>query len=181
MDDSKLSVMRKICKVISLILYYGIAKHLPNYSFPGGVFYNWIRIKLLKNILPIGDKNKIMRNVYVGDGDRISVGNNCRINEGVRLCNVTIGDNVMIARNHVFIGAQHKFERTDIPMVEQGFEWDKLTIIENDIWIGINVVIMPGIRVKSGCIIAAGAILTKDTESYGIYGGNPARILGKRK
>jgi len=174
-------MVNKIIKIISLIFYYGLAKHLPNYSSPGGKIYNWIRIICLKRIIQLGKHCKIMRGVYVGDGDRISIGNNCRINEGIRLCNVKIGDNVLVARNHVFIGAQHKFDRTDIPMVEQGFEWGNQTIIKNDVWIGLNCLIMPGVIVEDGCIIGGGAVLTKNTEPYGIYVGNPAKLVKKRK
>lgn len=174
--------MIPIKKIFYLIIYYGIAKNLPNYSFPGGKFYNWLRIFCLKRILEnLGDDCLIMRNIYVGDGDRISIGNKCKINEGVRLCNVIIGDNVLIARNHVFVGAQHKFDRTDIPMVEQGFEWKSPTMIKNDVWIGINCIIMPGLSVEEGCIIGGGAVLTINTEKYGIYVGNPAKLIKKRK
>ena len=122
-----------------------------------------------------------MRKIYIGDGDRISIGDNCKINEGCRLCNVQIGNNIMIARNHVFIGAQHNHNKTDIPMIEQGFTWGKPTIIRDDVWIGINVVIMPGVEIARGCIIASGSIVTKDTESYGIYGSGTARLIKKRK
>lgn len=172
--------MKKIKKIISLIFYYGVFSHLPNDSFPGGKFYNWLRIFCLKRILPIGENCRIQRNVYVGDGDRIRIGNNCRINEGIRLCNVKIGDNVLIARCHVFVGAQHKFDRVDIPMVEQGFDWGEPTIIKDDVWIGINCLIMPGLVIEKGSILGGGSIMTKNSEPYGIYVGNPAKMIKKR-
>ena len=169
-------------KIFYLFIYYALASRLPNYAIPGGKFYNWFRVFCLKRILDsMGNNCRIMRNVYVGDGDKITIGSNCKINEGVRLCNVIIRDNVMIARNHVFIGAQQKFGRIDIPMVNQGVDWKKPTIINDDVWIGINCIIMPGIIISKGCIIAAGAVITKDTEDYGIYGGNPARLIKNRK
>jgi maltose O-acetyltransferase len=175
-----MKLIKKIIKYFFLLLYYGIAYNLPNYSFPGGRFYNWFRVFCLKRILPIGNNCRIMRKVYIGDGDRILIGNGNKINEGVRLCNVNIGDFVMIARNHTFIGAQHNYKKTDIPMSLQGYEWGPPTKIDNDVWIGINVIIMPGVHVQEGCIIGAGAVLTHNTEKFSIYAGNPAKIIKRR-
>ncbi|ELT5784431.1 hypothetical protein R6191_001668 [Campylobacter upsaliensis] len=47
-------------------------------------------------------------------------------------------------------------------------------IVEDDVWIGANVTIMPGVRLRRGCIIGAGAVLTKDTDEFGVYAGIPA-------
>tara|TARA_R110002050_G_scaffold74772_4_gene160147 strand:+ start:51082 stop:51684 length:603 start_codon:yes stop_codon:yes gene_type:complete len=53
-------------------------------------------------------------------------------------------------------------------------------IIKNDVWIGLNVVIMSGITIGDGAVIAAGSLLTKDVGDYEIWGGNPAILLKKR-
>jgi chloramphenicol O-acetyltransferase type B len=54
------------------------------------------------------------------------------------------------------------------------------TKIENDVWIGANVTIMPGVKIGSGAVIATGSIVTKNVEPYTIVGGNPAKIIKKR-
>lgn len=54
------------------------------------------------------------------------------------------------------------------------------TIIENDVWIGFNVTIMPGVRVGNGAILAANSVITKDVGNYCIVGGNPAVLIRKR-
>lgn len=54
------------------------------------------------------------------------------------------------------------------------------TVIENDVWIGDNVIILPGIIIGTGAVLAAGAIVTKDVEPYAIVGGNPAKLIRKR-
>ncbi|MBA2852439.1 chloramphenicol O-acetyltransferase type B [Methanococcus maripaludis] len=54
------------------------------------------------------------------------------------------------------------------------------TIIENDVWIGANVTIMPGVKIGSGAVIATGSIVTKEVPPYTIVGGNPAKIIKKR-
>lgn len=52
--------------------------------------------------------------------------------------------------------------------------------IGHDVWIGCNAVIMPGVKVDNGAIVAAGSIVTKSVPAYAIVGGNPARIIGHR-
>lgn len=54
------------------------------------------------------------------------------------------------------------------------------TIIGNDVWIGYDAMIMPGVKVGDGAIIASGAAVTKDIEAYSIVGGNPAQLIRKR-
>jgi acetyltransferase-like isoleucine patch superfamily enzyme len=168
-------------KNIKLFLYYLIASKLPDYAFPGGRFYNKIRISLLRSAVSIGEKCRIQKNIYVGDGNNVSIGNYCRINDDVKLDNVKIGNYVLIARRTQILGKTHQFTDTNVPMVLQKGDTLGQSIIEDDVWIGLNVIIMPNITIKKGCIIAAGAVLTKNTEEYGIYGGVPAKLIRKRK
>ena len=55
-----------------------------------------------------------------------------------------------------------------------------VTHIEDDLWIGAKVIITPGKILKKGSIIGAGCVLTKDTDSYEIWGGNPGKLIRKR-
>lgn len=74
----------------------------------------------------------------------------------------------------------HNIERTDIPMGQQGMRVSEV-VIGNDVWIGMRVVIMPGVRIGNGVVIGAGAVVTKDVPDYAIVGGVPARIIKFRK
>lgn len=167
-------------KKFSLFLYYLFASKLPDYAFPGGKIFNRIRILLLRRVINIGKSCRIQKRVYVGNGNNISIGNHCRINDNVKLDNVKIGNYVLIARRTQILGKMHRFDDINTPMLLQKAEIQKTTIIEDDVWIGLNVIIMPGLHIKKGCIIAAGAVLTKSTEEYGIYGGIPAKLIKKR-
>ncbi|HEY4148743.1 MAG TPA: acyltransferase [Chitinophagaceae bacterium] len=169
--------MRKI----KLILYYMFFSRLPNSWWPGGKLYNKLRTACLKGVIRLGKNNKIQRSVYVGNGNQIVIGDNCSINELVRLDNVTIGNNVMIARESVVLGKMHESADPDVPMTSQGVKDVKATIIEDDVWLGLRVIIMPGVKISTGCILAAGCVVTKDTEPYGIYGGVPAKLIKMRK
>jgi acetyltransferase-like isoleucine patch superfamily enzyme len=168
-------------KKIKLLFYYLFFSKLPNSWWPGGRFFNKLRVACVRSIIPTGKNIKIQRSVYIGSGNNIVIGNNCQINELARLDNVTIGNNVMIARESIILGKMHESSAVDVPMNEQGVKDVKRTIIEDDVWLGLRVVVMPGVTISQGTIVAAGAVVTKDTEPFGIYGGVPAKLIKKRK
>jgi maltose O-acetyltransferase len=168
-------------RIVSLILYYLLASKLFSSYVPGGKIFNALRVVLLKNILPMGEGCEIQPHVYVGKGRNIRIGSYCQINEGVRLLDVTIGDYVMIAPFvNILGGKAHSYDRTDIPMIKQEETYKGSVIVEDDVWIAINAVILAGVRIGKGSIIAAGSVVTKDVPSYSIVGGIPAKIIKYR-
>ncbi|MBN1159473.1 MAG: acyltransferase, partial [Bacteroidales bacterium] len=74
----------------------------------------------------------------------------------------------------------HGFDDVEIPMNLQPKKKEDPTIIEDNVWIGTRVIIMPGHRISTGCIIGAGAVVTKDTFRNGIYAGVPAKLIKYR-
>ena len=121
----------------------------------------------------------VLRNV----GNSLKIGNNVGINHycfiGVR-GDIVIGDNVIFGPRVNIFSENHNYKDLDIPIKNQGVTKDK-TIIGSDVWIGANASIMSGVEIGDGCIIAAGAVVTKDIPSYSIVGGVPAKILKNRK
>lgn len=101
-----------------------------------------------------------------------------------------IGNYVSIARNVTFIlGGNHQQSTiTSFPLYSRLIELqpgkDALTkgpiIIEDEVWIGYGAILLSGIRICKGAIIAAGAVVTKDVPAYAIVGGNPAKIIRYR-
>ena len=87
----------------------------------------------------------------------------------------------MMGTDVVVITRNHSFERTDIPMMDQGFEEERPVVIGNDVWIGDRVIILPGVHVGDGAVLAAGAVVTKDVPEYAIVGGTPAKVIRMRK
>ena len=167
-------------KKIRLLLYYCFSSKLPNSWFPGGKLYNKIRRANLRGVVSVGGNTKIQRGVYIGSGNNVSIGRNCQVNENTRLDNVQIGNHVMIARECIVLGKMHENSSAELPMSEQGVKPVQPTIIEDDVWLGLRVIVMPGVTIRKGCIVAAGAVLTKDTEPYGVYAGVPAKRIKNR-
>jgi len=123
-------------------------------------------------------------NLYGGEaGVGLKVGNNSSIGPYSYIgCSgyIEIGDNVMMSPRVSIYSENHNFSETDRPMIEQGVT-RSFVIIEDDCWIAANAVILAGVTVGKGSVIAAGSIVTKDVPPYSIVGGNPARIIKSRK
>lgn len=115
---------------------------------------------------------------------RLVIGRRTSINEfnNIRAANgeIVIGDNCLIAQYVSIIAANHSTMK-DIPIREQPADLSRNTVhIGDDVWIGANAVILPGVRIGSGAIIAAGSVVTGDIEEYVIAAGVPARVLRSR-
>ena len=115
----------------------------------------------------------------------IIIGDECSLNE---FCFLGVGDGGnLVMGSYVRIGAGtcistliYNHDRTDIPMYAQGVT-NKDVTIEEDVWIGMNATILPGVKIGKGAIIGAGSVVTKDVEPYSVMAGNPAKLLRKRK
>lgn len=111
-----------------------------------------------------------------GVGD-VAIGENTLIGMGnVIIGPVTIGNNVIFAQNIVASGLNHTYQNPDLPILAQGVT-TALIVVEDDCWIGANVVITAGTRVGKHCVIAAGAVVTKDIPPYSVAVGNPAKVI----
>jgi len=116
-------------------------------------------------------------------GGAITIGRNCSINSFAALYGhggLIVGDNVRIAAHSSIFPGNHVFEDATIPIVEQGVLMKGIRI-EDDVWIGAVVIVLDGVTIKKGCVIAAGSVVSKTTEDYGIYMGTPAKLHKKRQ
>ena len=167
-------------KFFYLLLYYSIGKRLPSSYFPFGKFFNWFRIFTLKHHIEIGRKTLIQQGFRFGTKNKITIGNECRINENVYIQSAFIGNYVLIAPNVAILASSHIFANKSIPIVYQGDTTIKPVIIEDNVWIGRNAIILPGVRIGKGAIVGAGAVVTKNIPQEAIVGGVPARVLKYR-
>ncbi|HIJ02604.1 TPA: acetyltransferase [Candidatus Woesearchaeota archaeon] len=169
-------------KKLNILVYYLFAQHLPKSTFPGGKIYKKIRYLLLKKVFKYCGKNiNIENNAYIGNGSGIRIGNNSGIGERCQLYGkINIGSDVMMAPDVIILTRNHNIKRKDIPMRLQGMDEEKQVTIEDDVWIGTRAIIMPGVTIRRGSVIAAGSIVTKDVEAYTIVAGIPAKVIKMR-
>lgn len=176
--------MKNIFRVLFLILYYGFAQYLPgSYTPIFGKLYNSIRIWCVKHIFKkCGKISTIDRKAYFGTGRNIEIGDYSGIGANCIVPNNTIiGKYVMMAPEVHIVANNHNFNDVSKPMCFQGSPKNPpITIIEDDCWIGVRVIMTPGRHIKKGTIVAAGSVLTKDFDEYSIVGGNPAKLIRKR-
>ena len=116
-------------------------------------------------------------------GGHIRLGRNCTVNPFTILYGhggLEIGDDVRIAAHTVIIPANHIFRDPETKIRQQGLS-KKGIVIESDVWIGANCVVLDGVTVGAGSIVAAGAVVTADVPAGCIVGGVPAKPIGERK
>lgn len=107
----------------------------------------------------------------------LKIGDNAWIGEGVwidNIADVKIGDNVCISQGAYLCTGNHDWSKQAFDLMT------KPIFIENGVWVGAKAIICPGVRLKSYSVITAGSVMTKDTEPYMIYQGNPATATKQR-
>ncbi len=93
---------------------------------------------------------------------------------------ISIGNSVLIAGNCYIGGGRYITDRLDIPMMEQGVFTRGTITIQDDVWLGASAVVLDGVKIGKGCIVGAGAVVTKDLPDYAIAAGVPAKIIKMR-
>ena len=169
-----------IKRKIGALIYYSVAQHLPpSYS---GMKLGQRKLRQFCGKLMLrscGKKVNIEKNAMFSS--RVSLGDYSGIGVNAKIYGTcTIGNYVMMGEDCTIICRNHKHDRTDIPMMHQGFESERPVTIGDDVWIGDRVTILPGVEIGNGCIIAAGAVVTHSIPAYSIAAGVPARVIRKR-
>lgn len=158
----------KILKFFGFFILNSLLNKIPFYN----IRYYGYRYIFQMNI---NSSVSILRNVKFLYPKNITIGNNSIINWSVlidgRGSKVIIGNNVDIAPEVNIWTLQHDPD-SQIHEVKSAE-----TIIENYCWIGNRTIILPGVRIAEGSVIAAGSVVTKSTESYCLYGGVPAKKI----
>jgi chloramphenicol O-acetyltransferase type B len=109
-------------------------------------------------------------------GKNVQFGSNCILH-----CNAKFGDNILIASNVSFVGRDdHRFDVVGKAIWDSP-RGDNFSLeIENDVWIGHGAIVLSGVNIGTGSIIAAGSVVIEDIAPYSIVGGNPARFIRSR-
>lgn len=109
-------------------------------------------------------------------GNLVQFGPNCRIQ-----CDIEFKNSILIASDVSFVGKDdHITNIVDRTIWNSGRGDSFKTYVGNDVWIGHGAIIISGVKIGDGSIIAAGSVVTKDVDSCTIVGGNPARFIRNR-
>ncbi len=138
-----------------------------------------------RKFLPFNSCNtsQVWDMVHIDSPRSLTIGSHSSINRGCVLnCGggITIGNNVLIGPNVLIYSQNHNYKNKEIPIREQGYDKAPV-IIEDDSWIAASCIILPGVKIAQGSVIAAGSVVTKNTTPYSIYAGVPAKKIGVRE
>ena len=140
------------------------------------------RQALLKEFCPGAREDTHFRGpVYFDYGCFITFGKgfyanyNCTI---LDVCPVTIGDNVLFGPNVSLLTPEHPLDYRDrLPEAGKDCEFGRPIVIEDEVWLGGNVVVLGGVTIGKGSVIGAGSVVTKDIPPGVVAVGNPCRVL----
>jgi maltose O-acetyltransferase len=139
-----------------------------------------------KRVIPfksIGRAVMLRRGGYVFHPEKVTIGDYTRFNIGVIINGaggVEIGKNVRIGPRALIYSQNHNYEDATTCIAEQGYSYAKV-VIEDDVWLCAGAMVLPGVRVGKGTVVAAGSVVTKETEPYSIVAGAPAVKVGERR
>jgi maltose O-acetyltransferase len=130
-----------------------------------------------------GTNLRIAQGVRINNPNLVSVGDDCYLGDGVQLYawneRIVMGKNVLVAAGVRMITRKHGFADMELPMSDQGYT-NAPIVIEDDVWIGFQAIILPGVTIGRGSIVGAGAVVTRDVAPYSVVGGVPARLIRMR-
>ncbi len=113
--------------------------------------------------------NNAVGDVMIGDHTRIGLHNTI-------IGPVEIGSHVNLAQGITVTALNHNFDNAEKRIDEQGVSTKPVTI-EDDVWVGANAVILPGVTIGNHCVVAAGAVVTKDVPPHSLVAGVPAKVI----
>lgn len=162
--------MRNLLSELRLYLCNHIINKVPSHTIR-----LWYYQKIMK--FNIGKDSSIMLNCTFDAAKGLSIGSNTVINRACRLdtrSGIKIGNNVSISNDTIILTADHD--------MDNDFKGrNKPVSIEDYVWIGTRSIILPGVELKKGAVVATGSVVTKDVEKNDVVGGIPAKHIKTRK
>lgn len=144
------------------------------------------RTKKLKAALKFcGEKVFIHHSVRIGDPDKVSIGNYCHIQPDCKLFGsgggIEIGEGTIFSHEIQVFAKNHYYDGEDLKCLpyDERFTYKKV-VIGRYVWVGARAMIMAGVNIGDGAVIAAGSVVTKDVPACAVVGGNPAKVLKYR-
>ena len=121
---------------------------------------------------------------FIADGGQIQVGDRVKFNHNVHLNasvggDIKVGDDCLIGPGVVLRSASHNFDDLNIAINQQGHSAADI-ILANNVWLAANVVVLPGVELGSGCVVAAGSVVTKSFPENSVIAGVPGKRVRSR-
>lgn len=132
-----------------------------------------MNLRFVDETFYMGGKSKVSSDLVAGPYSYI--GPNCLIYPKVK-----IGKYSMIANNVSILGADHVYSNAGVPIIFSGRAKLNETVIGDDVWIGAHSIVLTGIKIGDGVIVAAGSVVSKDCDPFSIYAGIPAKKIKDR-
>jgi maltose O-acetyltransferase len=175
-------IRSRAVRAILLLAYYGFARRLPASSARAFRWTAAVRRAFCRGLFrEAGSGINVEAGAYFGTGSELSIGD--RSGLGIKsflIGPITIGADVIMAPEVVILTQNHRIDDTTKTIREQDDKAPEPVVIENNVWIGMRAMILPGVHVGTGAVIAAGAVVTKDVPPLAVVGGCPARVLKYR-
>ena len=171
-----------IGKALRYAVYYGVADKLPYSIAVGGTVSKRVRRWSCAALFDAaGEELNVEKGAWFGSGVGIRIGNRSGLGlDCIVTGTVTIGDDVMMGPRCVIVSRDHRIDDVSVPMNQQGLAQDQPITIGDDVWIGANVTILPGVDIGSGSVIAAGSVVNRDVPAFAIVAGVPAKVVKHR-
>lgn len=152
---------------------------------------DWFLVRVVWRRYDIARGFHAGRNVVLWAPTVLKIGENCYIGRYSQIeCDAEIGHNVIMANQVAFVGRyDHCFQHVGTPtrlasqIRDPDYDWKGAgtkVVVGDDVWIGYGAIILSGVTLGEGCVVASGAVVTRDVEAYTVVGGNPARPICPR-
>ncbi len=178
-------IINKLWQIINRVIIrcYGFLIHFSFAECGSGFYPSYPLTVTGPENIKIGNNFSSIGPVYLfANEGKISIGNNFSININVVIgasCGeVKIGNDVLIGPNVVIRSADHGI--SERYLINAQPHSSGVIVIEDDVWIGANVVILKDVKLGRGCVIGAGSVVTKDVPEYAIFAGVPAKFIKSR-
>lgn len=161
--------LKRLILALTYYIYNNFITHVPSY---------WVRHWYLRRILriQIGRRTAVHMGCFF-TAKHVTIGNNCVINRHCYIDGrggIQIGDNVSISPQAYLVSLTHDPQDSAFAVIP------RMVRIEDCVWIGVRAIVLPGVVLGQGCVVGAGAVVTKNVEPYVIVAGVPARKIGER-